>query len=64
MEVSGHLHIFAALIQGKSPDDHWIRSWVDLRTDLDVVAKRKKFLPRRESNPSRPARSLVTVCGT
>jgi len=35
---------------------------VDPRTGLDTVAKRKA--PRRESNPSRPARSLVTNPGS
>jgi len=33
---------------------------VDPRAGLDAVMK-KKFLPHRESNPGRPAHSLVTV---
>jgi hypothetical protein len=34
---------------------------VDPRTFLEAVAKRKISLPCRESNPGRPARSLVTI---
>jgi hypothetical protein len=45
----------------KAPGTHWIRGLVDPRAGLEVVAKREEFLPRREPNPGRPARSLVTV---
>jgi len=38
--------------------------WVGSRACLDVVAKRKYLYPCpcRESNPGRPARSLVSIC--
>jgi hypothetical protein len=43
----------------------WIGSWGEggSRADLDSMVKRKKSYPCpcRESNPSRPARSLVTI---
>jgi len=34
---------------------------VDFRANLDAVARRKNSLPCRESNPDRPARSLITI---
>jgi hypothetical protein len=47
----------------RAPGDHWRGGWVCPRTDLDAVAKRKKSLPYpwQESNPGRPARSLVSI---
>jgi hypothetical protein len=47
--------------RGRATGIHWIRGWVDLRLILDAVAKRKIPSPRRESNPVRPARSLVAI---
>jgi hypothetical protein len=40
---------------------HWIGGWVGPSTGLDAVAKRNIPWPFRESNPSRPACSLVTI---
>jgi hypothetical protein len=42
---------------------HWIGGWVGSRAGMDTMTKRKKshHCPRRELNPSRPARSLVTI---
>jgi hypothetical protein len=34
----------------RAPDTHWIGGWMDPRTGLNAVKKRKIF-PRRESNP-------------
>jgi hypothetical protein len=52
--------------QGKErappPRTHWLGDWVGLRAGLDTaVVKRKNPCPYRESNPSRPGRSLVTI---
>jgi hypothetical protein len=46
-----------------TPGTHWIGGWVDPRAGLDAVAKRKQFhhCACRELNPSRPARSLVSI---
>jgi hypothetical protein len=41
-----------------APDTHWIGGWVGSRVRLDAVEKRK-LLPCRESNPSRPARTYT-----
>jgi hypothetical protein len=53
MELSGQLHVPAALPQGKSP---WYP--LDRRLggpqSLDAVVKRKIPSPRRESNPRTP----------
>jgi hypothetical protein len=38
----------------RAPGTHWIRAWVDPRTILDAVVKRKIPSPRRESNPRTP----------
>jgi len=44
-----------------TPGSLWIRAWVGTRSGLDAMVKRKKNpCPCRESNPGRPARSLVT----
>jgi hypothetical protein len=40
---------------------HWIGGWVDPGAGLDAVAKRKTPSPYRETNPSRPARSRITI---
>jgi hypothetical protein len=46
---------------GRNPGIHWIGGCVGLRDGLDAVAKRKIPSPCRESNPDRPARSLVAM---
>jgi hypothetical protein len=62
MEFSGHLHALAALLPGKEPHGtHWIGGWLYSRADLDVVARKKNPNPFQESNPDRPAFSLVSV---
>jgi hypothetical protein len=57
MELSGLLHVPAALPPGKES----VGCWVGSRAVLDMVSKRKIPSPCRESNPGHPARSLVTV---
>jgi hypothetical protein len=47
--------------QGNNPGIHWIGGWVGPRAGLDAMEKGKNPCPCRESNPSRPVRSLVTV---
>jgi hypothetical protein len=39
---------------------HWIGGWVNPRTGLDA-AKKRKFLPCRESNPGRSSR-IPSLC--
>jgi hypothetical protein len=60
MEVCGQLHVPAALPPGKITP---AGCWMGTGPGLDAVAKRKKSLPClcQESNPGRPARSLVTM---
>jgi len=60
-----HAFLNSALHRGEwsasRPGIHWIGSWVDPRTGMDTaVEKREIISPCRESNPSRPARNLVT----
>jgi hypothetical protein len=43
------------------PGTHWIRDWVGPTASLDMVTKRKNTCPCQESNPCRPARSLVII---
>jgi hypothetical protein len=38
----------------RAPDTHWIEGWVDPRTVLEAMVKRKILSPRRESNPRTP----------
>jgi hypothetical protein len=45
----------------RAADIRFIGGWVGLRTGLDVMANEKSSCPYRESNPCRPARSLVTM---
>jgi hypothetical protein len=45
----------------RTPGTYWIGGWVGLTTGQDAVAKRKYPCIYRESNPGRPARSLVTI---
>jgi hypothetical protein len=75
--VEVHLHAFltSALNAGEcssshsgrftpgetTPGTNWIGSWVRPRVGLNAVARRKSPSPCRESNPGRPARSLVTI---
>jgi hypothetical protein len=47
LEVSGQLHVPAALPPGK---EHWIGGWVGPRAGLDDV-RREKSWPYRDSNP-------------
>jgi len=68
MDVSGQLHVPAALPPRKvppppPPGTNWIGGWVGFRAGLDALGKRKKShrCPCRESSPSHPACSLVTT---
>jgi len=45
----------------RTPDTNWTGNWVGPRAGPDAMVKRKILCPCRESNPGRPARSLVTV---
>jgi hypothetical protein len=46
MEVSGQLHDSAALLPGKElPDIQRIGGWVEVRTSIDAVQKRKYLAP-------------------
>jgi hypothetical protein len=45
----------------ENPSTHWIGGWVSSRADLDMVVRRKSTSPCRESNPGRPACSLVSI---
>jgi len=49
------------LPRGKNPSIHWTEGWMGPRADPESVAKRKKSLPCRESDPGRPTHSLVTI---
>jgi hypothetical protein len=40
---------------------HFIIGWVNPKTGVDEMVKRKKLLLRRESNPARPFRKPVTI---
>jgi len=52
MDVSGQLHATAALPPEKEhTGNHWIGGWVDNRTDMAAVAKRKKSLPLLGTEP-------------
>jgi hypothetical protein len=45
----------------RGPRANWTRGWVDPRTGLDALARRKNSSPCRQSNPCRLARSLETT---
>jgi hypothetical protein len=45
----------------RAPGTHRIGGWMNPKANLDAVAKRKIPASRRESNPGRPSRSLVTI---
>jgi hypothetical protein len=59
--MSGQLHAPAALPPGKEPTGtHWIESWMDPRTGLDDVERRKILpLPGLEIQP---VASPYTAC--
>jgi len=44
-----------------APVTDWIGDWLGPRSSLDAVAKKNFSCSYRELNPSRPARSLVTL---
>jgi len=49
-------------IPGESaPGTHWIGGLVSPRGGLDAVGRREDPCSCRESNPGRPARSLITT---
>jgi hypothetical protein len=56
MEVSGHLHVPAALPAEKDPSTHGIGGWMGPRASLDAV-KRKILFRCRESSLC----SLITI---
>ena len=43
---------------------HWMRGCMDFRAGVDAVEKIKPSCPCLESNPSRPANTLVTTTTT
>jgi hypothetical protein len=51
MEVSGQLHILAALPPGKEPSTHWIGGWVGLGVGLEMAVKRKIPSPCHDLEP-------------
>jgi hypothetical protein len=62
MEVSSEFHAPTTLPPGKEhPQTQWTGGQVGPRASLDAVAKRKKSYFCQESNPSCPAKSLVTI---
>jgi hypothetical protein len=48
-------------ISGKNSGTCWIGDWVGPRAGLDVLEKRKISFLYRDSNPDRPAHTIVTV---
>jgi hypothetical protein len=44
-----------------TPDTPWIGGWMGSTAGLDAVAKTTNQCSCRESNPSRPARSSITI---
>jgi hypothetical protein len=44
----------------RAPGTHWIGGWVGSRAGLDAAEKRNAY-DCRESEPGRPARSLITI---
>jgi hypothetical protein len=61
MEVSGELHVPAALRPGKKPGTHWIGGWVGPRAGLDFWRKEKSLAPTGIPTPDCQARSLVAI---
>jgi hypothetical protein len=59
MDVSGQLHVPAAL----PPGTHWIGGWVGPTAGLDAVEKRIISCLCRESNPDRPVQSSEFLMG-
>jgi hypothetical protein len=60
LDGSGELHASAPFFPRKIPGTHWVGGWVGPRAGMGVGAKIIN-LPCWESNPGRPARSLVTI---
>jgi hypothetical protein len=62
MEMSGQLHALATLPPGiQPPHTQWIGVLVGPQTGLDCMEKGQISCLYRESNPGRPARSLVVI---
>jgi hypothetical protein len=67
VEVSGQLHAPAALPPEKTPRTHWIGGWMDPRSSLDDLEKRKFLTPLGlNSDPSvvQPVASRYTDYAT
>jgi hypothetical protein len=60
MEVSGQLHILAALTSRNKSGTHQIGSWVSLTASLDVLEKRKSLL----LPGFKPLTQLIESCHT
>lgn len=58
MEISGQLHVPAALAPRKEPGTHWTGGWLDTTVGLDVLGKGQIFVPAEIHNPDRPARNV------
>jgi hypothetical protein len=50
-------HLGRFTLRGRAPVTHWIGGWVDPRTGLDAVVKRKFPAPVGTRNPDHPVRS-------
>jgi hypothetical protein len=61
MEMSGYLQASAALTPKKSPGTHYKTGWLGPRVGLGEAVETKYACLCRESNPSIPARYLVTM---
>jgi hypothetical protein len=57
MEVSGQLHVSAALPPGKARSTHWIGIWVGSIAGLVAVGKRKISCPYRTLSYLAPNRT-------
>jgi hypothetical protein len=45
MEVGSQLSAPTTLTPGRKPDTHWLEGWLGLKTDSDVLEKRKISAP-------------------
>jgi len=52
--MDGQFHDLAALFSAKSTDTHWIRGWVGLSGNQDILEKRKIFCHCWISNRESP----------